>query len=114
MIEEFRTYLRTVDGAQQLGEAINHLPEPAQALDIRHFRNADITTPTADWPSAHLTRALELYRTGDTYRGLTRIAPDVIVRTLADSVEGKRLEFEGVIEAGFIENLRDDPERAAP
>lgn len=114
MIEEFRTYLRTVEGGQQLGEAMNYLPEPARELDIRHLRDAEVTTPTTDWPGARLNRALELYETGDTYRGLTQIAPHVIVETLADLVDRGRLEVEGVIEATFIEDVLKDPERAAP
>ncbi|OYR40520.1 hypothetical protein DJ82_07190 [Halorubrum sp. Ib24] len=114
MTEKFRAYRQTVQGVQQLGEAVNYLPEPAQELDIRHFRDANITVPTEDWPEAHLNRALELYRTGDTYQGLTQNAPDIFVRTLADLVDQGRLEFEAIIEAEFIEYLTDDPERATP
>lgn len=114
MLEEFRSSLQTVAGAQQLGEALNYLPEPAHELDVRLLRDAGLTIPTEDWPNAHLNRALELYRTGDTYRGLTRIAPDILVRTLADLVGRDRLEFGGGIEAEFVEGLRDDPDRAAP
>ncbi|MFC7131777.1 MULTISPECIES: helix-turn-helix transcriptional regulator [Salinibaculum] len=114
MIEEFQTHLETVEGAQQLRDVINQLPEPARELDIRHLRDAEITTPSEEWPQAHFKRALELYRTGETYRGLTQIAPEIIVRTLADGVERGQLELEGVIEAAFIEELLDSPERAAP
>ena len=114
MIEEFRTYLRTVEGTQQLGEAINYLPEPARELNIRHLREAAVTVPTTDRPDARLNRALELYETGDMYRGLTQIGPHVIVQTLADLVERGQLEVEGVIEAKFIEDILNDPERASP
>lgn len=114
MIEEFHTHLETIEGAQQLKDVINYLPEPARELDIRHLRDAEITTPSSEWPQAHYKRALELYRTGETYRGLTQIAPEIIVRTLADVVERGQLELEGVIEADFIEELLDNPERAAP
>jgi predicted transcriptional regulator len=114
MIEEFRTHLETVEGAQQLENVINDLPEPARDLDVRHLRDARITTPSSEWPGAHYNRGLELYRTGDTYRGLTQVAPEIIVRTLADQVERGELELEGVIEAAFIEELVDNPEQAAP
>lgn len=114
MIEEFRAYLGTIEGAQQLKNVINELPEPAQELDIRNLRDARITTPSSEWPGAHYNRALELYRTGDTYRGLTQVAPEIIVQTLAEQVERGELELEGVIEAAFIEELVADPERAAP
>jgi len=114
MIEEFRTHLETIEGAQQLGSVINDLPEPARELDIRPLRDAKITTPSSEWPGAHYNRALELYRTGDTYRGLTQVAPEMIVQTLAEQVEQGELELEGVIGAAFTEELVDDPERAAP
>ena len=114
MIEEFHTYLETVKGAQQLKDVINYLPEPARELDIRHLRDAKITTPSEEWPQAHFNRALELYRTSETYRGLTQVAPEMIVQTLADVVERGQLELEGVIEAEFIEELVDNPEQAAP
>jgi predicted transcriptional regulator len=114
MIEEFRTYQQTVEGIQQLGDVLNHLPEPAHELDVRHLRDARVTIPTENWPEAHLSRALELYRSGSTYRGLTQNAPDIFVRTLAELVDQGRLEFEAIIEAEFVENLTDDPERAAP
>jgi predicted transcriptional regulator len=114
MIDEFRAYLRTVEGAQQLGEAINYLPEPMQGLDVRHICEAEITTPTKDSPQAYLNRALQLYREGETYRGLTQIAPEIVIKTLADLADRDRLHVEGVIEAEFIEGILDDPERAAP
>jgi predicted transcriptional regulator len=114
MIEEFRTHLETIEGAQQLRNVINDLPEPARELDTRHLRDAEITTPSSEWPGAHFNRGLELYRTGDTYRGLTQVAPEIIVQTLAEQVERGELELEGVIEATFVEELVDNPERAAP
>lgn len=36
------------------------------------------------------------------------------MRALADEVREGRLELEGVVEAAFVEGLRDDPERTAP
>lgn len=114
MIEEFRAYQQTVEGIQQLGDAINYLPEPAHELDIRHLRDAQVTIPTENWPEAHLNRALELYRSGESYRGLTHNAPDIFVQALAELVDREQLEFEAIIEAEFIEQLIENPERANP
>jgi predicted transcriptional regulator len=111
---EFRAHLQTVEAIERLGEAVNHLPDPARELDVRHLRDAEVTVPTTDWPNDRVNRALELYRTADRYRGLTQVAPHVLVRTLADLFEADRLEFEGIIEAAFVEESFDDPERAAP
>jgi predicted transcriptional regulator len=114
VFEEFRAHLQAVEAVEHLGDAVNYLPDPARELDVRHLRDATVTVPTTDWPNDRVNRALELYRAADRYRGLTQIAPHVLVRTLADLVEQGRLEFEGIIEAGFVEETLDDPDRAAP
>lgn len=114
MAEEFRTHLETVAAAQELGPVINYLPDPARELDLRHLRDATITTPSEDWPQAHFNRGLELYQAGDTCRSLTKVAPDMMVRTLATLVDSDDLDFEGVIEAPFIETLEANPDRAEP
>jgi predicted transcriptional regulator len=114
MLEEFDAHLRTVECVQQLGEALNHLPEPMRELNVRHICEAEITVPTKDSPQAYINRALELYRTGETYRGLTQIAPEIIINTLSDLANQGQLHVEGVIEAEFIAGILNDPERAAP
>jgi predicted transcriptional regulator len=114
IFEEFHALLRSVEGIRRLGAAVNHLPAPARDLEIRHLLDAEITRRTPDRPGAHVERALELYRTATTYRGLTRIAPDLIVRTLAEEVERGGLDVSGVIEASFVETLLGDPGRVAP
>jgi len=114
MTEEFSEYLDTVDVIRHLGAALDYLPEPAQEVDVRCLRDARITEPTETRPNAHYSRALELYETADSYRGLTRVGPDVAVRKLAEEVEAGELEMEAVIASEFVDGLRDDPKRAAP
>lgn len=108
--------LRTVEstqGIQHLEEALEWLPEPVQTLDFRHFRDARVTTPTEDNPTASFDRGLELIRVADVYRGLTRNSLPQYMQVVTDRVERGSLEFEGVIEAEFIETLRNDRERAS-
>lgn len=114
MIDEFRTYLQTVESARQLGEAINYLPKPAHDLDIQYLGEANIVTMTEDNPHAGVERWLEMIRAADTYRGLTTIAPPIFVNALSDRIKQGGLDMGGVIEASVIETLREDPERAAP
>lgn len=112
MVSEILRTIESTQGIQHLDEALAWLPEPVQALDFRHFRDACITTPTEDNPTASLDRGLELIRTADVYRGLTQNSLPQYMQVVADHVERGSLEFEGVIEAGFIEVLQNDQERA--
>lgn len=115
MIGEFRSYLRTLEGIQHLGEDFQYLPEPAYGLDYRHFRDATIIKPTQADPSAPFDRMEELIRTAEKFPRV--ISPTVTPRHQKVSwnlgVEGKR-GGEMVLGAGFLETLRTDPERAEP
>lgn len=113
MITEFRRYLAATEGIHHLGPAIDWLPEPAWDLDFRYFREAEITTPTEANPTAHFDRAMDHFRGSDSYRGLTQNSLPEYMKTIHGRVVEGQLDFEGVIEASFIEVLGNDPERAA-
>lgn len=111
ILAKFIPLLETMEGIENLGEAIDWLPPPARSLDFRHFRDADVTTATANNPTEPFDRGLEVIRGADTYRGLTSTAIPRYVTALS---EGRFRDAEGVIAARFIEALHDDPERAEP
>lgn len=113
MVSEFSAYIETTKGLQHLGRAIDWLPKPAHTLDFRCFRDAEITTPTEDNPTAAFDRAMELIRSANEYRGLTQNSLPEYMKTICDRVVSGHLDFQGVIEASFIEALRNDPDRAA-
>jgi len=112
ILEKFVPLLETMEGIQNLGEAIDWLPPPAHSLDYRHFRDADITTETAENPAEPFDRGLELIRSADTYRGLTSTAIPRYVDVLRDRLVEEAKDIEGVIELGLLATLRNDPERA--
>ena len=112
-VSEFRDYLETTRGMRHLGEAIEWLPEPARSLDYRHLRNATVTTPTGDNPTAQFDRGMELLRDAEEYRGLTQNSLPQYMTELRDRVVQGELDFQGVIEREFVDVLSDDPERAA-
>lgn len=114
ILEKFVPLLETVEGIQNLDEAIEWLPSPTRSVDLRHFRDAEITTSTPENPAAPFDRGLELIGEADTYRGLTSTAIPSYVQVLHEGMVQNRLHVEGVIEASFLETLRNDPERAAP
>jgi len=114
ILEAFVPLLETVEGIQNLGEAVEWLPPPARSVDLRHFRDATVTTPTPDNPAAPFDRGLELIRDAGRYRGLTSTAIPSYVQVLREGLVRDDLDFEGVIEGGFLETLRTEPERADP
>lgn len=114
ILAKFVPLLETMEGIYNLGEAIEWLPPPARSLDFRHFRDAKITTATPDNPAASFDRGLKLIREADAYRGLTSTAIPSYVRVLREGLVQGGLDFEGVIEASFLETLHDEPERADP
>lgn len=114
MIEAFRDHMETVEGVRHLGEAVNWLPPPAHEIDYRDLRTAVVTQSTPDNPAAAFDRGLELIREAGRYRGLTFTAVPSYVAALGAGLRERELDFEGVIEAGFLETLREDPERVGP
>lgn len=113
MIRAFRRYLAATEGVRHLGPAIDWLPDPAWELDFRYFREAEITTPSEANPTAHFDRAMALLRESDSYRGLTQNSLPEYMRVVHSRVVAGQLDFEGVIEASFIDALGNDPQRAA-
>ena len=114
ILERFVPLLETVEGIQNLDEAIEWLPSPTRSVDFRHFRDAEITTSTPENPAAPFDRGLELIGEADTYRGLTSTAIPSYVQVLHEGMVQNRLHVEGVIEASFLETLHNEPERADP
>lgn len=113
MVSAFRTHMETVNGIRHLGKAVGWLPEPVHTLDFRYFRDADITTPSEDNPTAAFDRGMELVRSADEYRGLTQNSLPEYMKTICNRVDQDELDFQGVIEADFTEVLRGDSDRAA-
>ena len=113
MVSEFSAYVETTKGIRHLGKAVDWLPDPVRTLDFRCFRDADVTTPTESNPTAAFDRAMELIRSANEYRGLTQNSLPEYMKTICDRVVDGHLDFQGVVEASFIEVLRDDPQRAA-
>ena len=111
MVTEFRQHLAATEGIHHLGPAIDWLPEPAWDLDFRCFREAEVTKPTGANPTAHFDRAMEYFQGSDSYRGLTQNSLPEHMKVLHGRVVEGQFDFEGVVEASFIEFLSDDPER---
>jgi predicted transcriptional regulator len=117
MIEEFRAYLRTIEGIQHLGEAFDYLPEPAHELGYHHLRDATFVKSTADNPTEPWDRVTELFRavdSVDTPHILAQGVAPIHTKVSWDLWSQGKLEGKVVIAARFLETLRNDPERAEP
>lgn len=114
LLEKFVPLVETAEGLQSLGDAVDWLPPAARSLDVRHFRDADITTSTAENPAGPFDRGVEVIRAADRLRVLCSTGVPRHVVVARDRLVQDRLDFEGVVESGFPETLRDDPERAGP
>lgn len=111
MIDEFRAYLRTLEGVQHLGEAIAWLPSPAHSLDFRHFRDADIITPTPPTPSEPFDYVAEMIRTATELRSLVELAMTRYIRIIHEQAGEGRLDAELVIQADWFDALVGKPEQ---
>lgn len=113
MVTDFRSYLETVEGYHHLGDMVNHLPPPLFSLDARHLRDAEIVEVKDSNPAAPFTKAYERFREATDYRGLNNTSLPEAAKILHDRVEQGQLDVAQVLEKGFIETLRGEPERAA-
>lgn len=113
MVNDFLAYLDTVEGVQRFDEMINQFPPHLFSLDFRHLRDAEVIEPTPADPAAPNSRAFELFRRASHYRGVTHTAFQHFVKVISDRVEAGQLDYEHVFEKSFLEELRNDPERAA-
>lgn len=114
ILAKFVPLLETMEGIHNLGEAVQWLPPPAHSIDLRHFRDATVTTATPDNPAEPFDRGLQLIRAADTYRGLTSTAIPSYVEALSEGIVQNGLTCEGVIKASFLETLRGDQDRVEP
>ena len=113
MLAEFRRHRETTEAIHHLGSAIDWLPDPAWELDFRTLRESKVTTPTATNPTAHFDRGMEYVRDAERYRGLTQNSLPEYMRVLHGRIVAGELDFEGVLEAGFLDALRANPDRAS-
>lgn len=112
MIDEFRTYVRTLEGVQHLGEAVHWLPPPVRSLDFRHFRDAEVVTPTRPVPSEPYDYVAEAIRTANRVRSLVELAMHRYVAIIHERTEAGELSAEVVIEADWFDGLDAGSEQA--
>lgn len=111
ILAKFLPLLETMEAIRHLDEAIDWLPPPARALDVRHFRDADVTTSQTRNPSEPFDYALEMIRSSSSLRFLAFTAAPRYVEAFRDRAAGEEWDAEGVMEAGFFESIREEGDR---
>ena len=112
MVTEFQSAMDRLEGYTHLGELVNHLPPPMHDLDVRHLRDATLVQVTEQNPGAPFTRTLDAFRDASVYRGLNNTSLPQHLRLLHERATAGDLDFEQVIEADFLDAVRDDADRA--
>lgn len=108
--DEFETLLDNIDVAAELEGTLEWLPTGEFGFDLRHLRDATVTSPTAQDHTRSVRYAVERIREADRFRAIARgIAYEVIEAQHERTVENG-LPTELVIGADAIDYLRSDGE----
>jgi len=113
MIEEIRGCLRTVEGVQHLGEALDWLPAPARSLEYHRFRDADIVTGRPSNPTEPFDHVSERIREATEIRTLAWTGVPRLTKLIDDRSRAGGLDCEAVIQADFFDRLDGRPEAAS-
>jgi predicted transcriptional regulator len=93
----------------RLREVAAWLPDDLE-VDLRHFRDATITTPTAARPNAPIRRMLELLRSTDRALLCSHSFNEQKLRLLRERVTNGEMTAKGVFTADAIDALVDVPD----
>jgi len=109
---EVRGWLRTIEGIQHLGAAVDWLPEPAHSLDYRRFRDADLITGPPSNPTEPFDFVSEMIRSATAIRTLARTGLPRLTELINEQATAGKLDCGAVMQAGFIDTLAERPEVA--
>lgn len=102
----------TIEGT--LRPIVDYLPTDAMDVDLRHFDDATVTTPTGTRPNAPLERMLDLLRATDQVRlvshSFNRGKLDLLHRRVTDGTVTAR----GVFAESAVDAVRSDPDLRRP
>lgn len=110
VLERFVPLLETMDGLRTLGAAFELLPIEEMSLDIRHFADARVVTPTELRPSATMEYSIEKQRDADQLEAVARTVPPYAVGETHEMVTSGQLDATFVVDSAYLESLSTDDE----
>lgn len=113
VITEFLPMVDLMATVQQLGDVFHLLPTDEMDLDLQSFSSAEVLIPDKSAPTKHMDRGLDLLRSVDQFRVLAWTALPAYLTVIRERTVAGDLRFEGVLGAGFLEELADYPSMVA-
>lgn len=108
VLERFVPLLETMGGFRTLGTALELLPVEDMSLDIRHFADARVVTPTEVRPSAAMEYSIEKQRDADQLEAVARTVPPYPVAETHEMVTSGQLDATFVLDRAYLESLSAD------
>lgn len=105
LVERFVPLLETVEAVETLGDGLALLPVEEMDLDVRHFHDATVHTPTEWDPTAAFEYGVEKMRDSDSLRSVGRTVPPPYVRALRAEVAAGDLAVEVVLDGDYLDAM---------
>lgn len=113
VLERFVPLLETMGGLRTLDTALELLPVEDMSLDIRHFADARVVTPTELRPSATMEYSLDKQRDAEYLTAVVRTVPPYAVAATHEMVTSEQLDATFVLDRAYLDSLSADDEMRA-
>ncbi|MEF8840680.1 MAG: helix-turn-helix domain-containing protein [Haloarculaceae archaeon] len=107
VLDQFASLLETLGGIQTLGDGLRYLPVEEMALDVRHFNDARLVTPTEFDPTEAFQYGIERMHESDTVRSVARTVPPPYVRAIHEDVTAGELAAEMILDSAYLDVIKD-------
>lgn len=106
VVKQFVSLLETIEGIQTLGDRLKYLPIEKMSLDIRHFNDARLVTPTEFDPTASFQYGINRMRESEIMRCVTTTVPPPYVRALYEDVTAGDLTAEIILDREYLDAVK--------
>lgn len=106
VVDRLVPLVETVEALGTLGDGIEYLPVEEMALDVRHFHDAEMTTPTEWDPTAAFEYGVDRMLESSTLRSVGRTVPPPYVRAIHEAVGAGELTVEIALDGEYLDAVR--------
>lgn len=107
VLDQFVPLLETLGGLQTLGDGMKYLPIGEMSLDIRHFNDARLVTPTEFDPTEGFQYGIKRMHESDTVRSVARTVPPPYVRAIYEDITAGKLAAEIILDGEYLNAVKD-------